>query len=125
MIEARGAARPPYFNQARCGQDGHPLKGDVLSVRCPPLLARGQRHEMSRHVTSCPQTSAPRRLKALMSARLQSIGSCSPNSSSFGRVGLRNYRCPRRRSLIPIGYSVSMIGRCLSIRETTCGAECR
>jgi hypothetical protein len=54
MTGAHDSARTPLLIKPGADRTGHPLKGDVLSVRRPPLLARGQRHEMSRHVTSCP-----------------------------------------------------------------------
>jgi hypothetical protein len=65
MTGAHGSARTPNFDQARSGQDGHPLKGDVLSVHCPPLLAGGHVTDMSRHVTSCPHHPGWRSVRVL------------------------------------------------------------
>jgi hypothetical protein len=53
MTGAHDSARTPLLIKPGADRTGHPLKGDVLSVRCPPLLARGQTqtcHDMSRPV---------------------------------------------------------------------------
>jgi hypothetical protein len=50
VTEAYGWGGRPILIKPGGGQDGHPLKGDVLSVRCPPSGRRtcqGARHDMS------------------------------------------------------------------------------